>query len=396
MALPPFADQHLTLQVRNTAGLLLIAIALQLPVIVSASLQPGLAVFNLMLHSALIALAVWLAWRHYPLPLPRLLLCIGYLSFICCSVFIWRSDVYTQHFLLVGAMTCGFLFHRSEYRRQRLWTLSYGLAFLAIEAYFVYPLSAPEHWVRLSNAVTLTLTTFAIVFTLGYMNIKRWQQVRAAYAKTREALAQIVPDEPLPEVLACQSGDRVRLPCVCVLFADLAGFQKMSVDLDDDTMVSILDALYQEFDLLAHKAGVTRLKTNGDEYMAAIGLSRRSPASTELQCQSISHFAQALLTGFQRVAQQFSLPCHIRIGIACGPVTAGVIGRQRPTLDIWGRTVNFASELEHAARHDEILVNTALRTYLQTNSGFSLSPAAISTKLGPASAWRLCPVQLGN
>lgn len=396
MALPPFADQHLTLQVRNTAALLLIAIILQFPIILSASLQPGIAIINLLIHLALIALVVWLAWRHRILPLPRLLLCISYLSFICCSVFIWRDDVYTQHFLLVGAMTCGFLFHRTEYRRQRLWTLVYGLAFLAIEGNFVYPLNSPEQWIRLSNSVTLTLTTFAIVFTLGSMNIKRWQQVRAAYAKTRETMAQIVPDEPLPAVLACQSGDRVRLPCVCVLFADLAGFQKMSIDLDDDTMVSILDALYQEFDLLAHNAGVTRLKTNGDEYMAAIGLSRRSPESIELQCKSISHFAQSLLTGFQTVAQQFSLPCHIRIGIACGPVTAGVIGRQRPTLDIWGRTVNFASELEHAASHDEILVSSELRRYLLASNGFSLAPAAITTKLGPASAWRLCPVRPAN
>lgn len=411
MALPPCADQHLTLQVRNSALLLLPGLLLQMAIVLSDSWQPDVAgaginqgltdyqwwaTANLTLHCLLLIVAAALAWRCAPIALPRTLLCAGYLSFICCSVMVWPYDICTQHFLLLGAMICGFLFHRTEYRRQRLWTLVYGVAFVVIEVALVYPLQDWQQWARLSNSLLLTLTAFAVVFALGQMNIRRWQQVRTAYAKTRAAMQQMVPDDPLPAVLACQTGERVRLPCVCVLFADLAGFQKMSNQLDDDTMVSILDALYREFDLLAYQAGVTRLKTNGDEYMAATGLTRRSPQAIRLQCESISQFSQALLRGFQSVAAQLSLPCHIRIGIACGPVTAGIIGRQRPALDIWGRTVNFASELEHAACHDSILVDASVQTNLTACTRYTLIPRTINTKLGPADAWQLSPIHPQN
>ena len=39
-------------------------------------------------------------------------------------------------------------------------------------------------------------------------------------------------------------------------------------------------------------------------------------------------------------------PVQLRIGLATGPVTAGVIGSQRPHYDVWGDTVNLAARLE--------------------------------------------------
>ena len=46
-------------------------------------------------------------------------------------------------------------------------------------------------------------------------------------------------------------------------------------------------------------------------------------------------------------ASERGLDLNIRIGLASGPVMAGVIGRQKFSYDIWGDAVNLAARLEN-------------------------------------------------
>ena len=43
----------------------------------------------------------------------------------------------------------------------------------------------------------------------------------------------------------------------------------------------------------------------------------------------------------------------MRIGVATGPVLAGVIGQAKVTYDVWGDTVNLAARLESTANPAE-------------------------------------------
>ena len=59
---------------------------------------------------------------------------------------------------------------------------------------------------------------------------------------------------------------------VTVLFADIVGFTTLSSKTSARQMVEILNDLFIRFDLSAHKAGVEKIKTIGDAYMAVAGL----------------------------------------------------------------------------------------------------------------------------
>ncbi len=47
-----------------------------------------------------------------------------------------------------------------------------------------------------------------------------------------------------------------------------------------------------------------------------------------------------------RIRRERALDLNIRIGLASGPVMAGIIGRQKFSYDVWGDAVNLAARLE--------------------------------------------------
>jgi adenylate cyclase len=59
-----------------------------------------------------------------------------------------------------------------------------------------------------------------------------------------------------------------------------------------------------------------------------------------------AHLALDLLEALDRYNERTGLRLQVRIGIATGPVVAGVIGRSRYLFDVWGEAANTASRME--------------------------------------------------
>ncbi|CAB4062181.1 E4.6.1.1 [Lepeophtheirus salmonis] len=75
---------------------------------------------------------------------------------------------------------------------------------------------------------------------------------------------------------------------------------------------------------------VEKIKIISSTYMAACGL---DPVLSSLIYQEM------------RIIHVFDF--QLRIGLIMGPLTAGVVGAQKPMYDIWGDTVNVASRMEY-------------------------------------------------
>ena len=58
---------------------------------------------------------------------------------------------------------------------------------------------------------------------------------------------------------------------VTILFADIVGFTELSSNLEPSMLVNILNSVFSEFDRLAVKYGVEKIKTLGDAYMCVAG-----------------------------------------------------------------------------------------------------------------------------
>ncbi len=105
----------------------------------------------------------------------------------------------------------------------------------------------------------------------------------------------------------------------------------------------MLSRIVSEFDALAVRHGVEKIKTIGDAYMVVAGLPEPVPDHTaRLARMALDMLA---LPGADARRRAGSI-INLRVGMASGPVTAGVIGTKKFSYDVWGDPVNLASRLE--------------------------------------------------
>lgn len=184
--------------------------------------------------------------------------------------------------------------------------------------------------------------------------------------KAEELLLNVLPASIAARL---KQGDKViaeSFPDVTILFADLVNFTQLSANISAKELVNILNEIFSEFDLLAEKHGLEKIKTIGDSYMVVGGL----PIHREDHAQAVASMALDMRAAIQRISNLSHEPLSIRIGINTGPVVAGVIGIKKFIYDLWGDTVNVASRMESHGIPDQIHVTVETYQALQQEFTF--------------------------
>lgn len=162
---------------------------------------------------------------------------------------------------------------------------------------------------------------------------------------------------------------------VTVMFADIVDFTRLTQEMDPDVMVQLLNKIFSNFDFLVEKYGLDKIKTVGDAYMAAGGL---SPDNQDF----VHDMADMSLEMLELVAEHPALKPYrlgIHVGMATGPVVAGVIGTKRFIYDLWGDTVNTASRLTSDAFPGRVQVDR--NSYMRLRADFDFEePTEIMVK----------------
>jgi guanylate cyclase len=183
------------------------------------------------------------------------------------------------------------------------------------------------------------LLPLSIVFVLlRYTDLRR----RIAEARADELLLNAIPASIASRLKHGEDRIAESYPETTVLFADVEGFTAWTHQTDPERVIELLDDLFTRLDAVAAEAGIEKLKTIGDSYMAVAG----APLAREDHAMAVIVAARRMLVAVAEWRAAHDVALQLRIGLASGPAVGGVIGRQRILFDLWGETVNTASRME--------------------------------------------------
>lgn len=159
--------------------------------------------------------------------------------------------------------------------------------------------------------------------------------------ENEELLNSIFPTAIAQKLKNKQKDIGDRIPNVTILFADIIGFSKLYQSLPSEEILTILNDLVSHFDEINEKHGVDKVKTIGDNYIAACGIS--GPKLDH--AKRTVDFALEMRNIVRRFDRERGLNLDIAISITSGEVMAGVVGRKKFTYDVWGKPVNIGSSI---------------------------------------------------
>ena len=210
----------------------------------------------------------------------------------------------------------------------------------------------------------VTINAALIFYALVLVN-RAEVDLAQQYERSEALIATVMPAPIAARLKTSEQRIADRIETLSVLFADLVGFTPAAHDLPPEEIVGFLDGLVRTFDTLAERHGVEKIKTVGDSYMAAAGFDGRGRDGAI----AIGRFARAMLEANASYAALGGRKLDLRVGIHCGPATAGVIGDTRFSYDVWGDAVNVAARMESHGAAGRIQVSEAF--YALTSDAFT-------------------------
>jgi adenylate cyclase len=210
----------------------------------------------------------------------------------------------------------------------------------------------------IASLIAGTTATCAIVLAIVFYALRDTARAERAaereYERSETLLQNILPSS-IVERLKADAGKVIadKHQAASVLFADMAGFTERASEMSPEELVQFLNGVFTTFDRLVENHGLEKIKTTGDAYMVVSGVPEARPD----HLQALADFALELRDTIEKLRDPHGRGVAVRIGIACGPVVAGVVGKRKIFYDVWGDTVNVASRMESTGETGRIQVS---------------------------------------
>jgi adenylate cyclase len=315
-------------------------------------------------YTAAVSLAlasIPLLHRFGPLVAPLALVAIAYAWIFWLNLAV-GTDGGTSLFYLAGA-ALGILLVGSEHVLP-----SMVIGALAAGAIILLHIIAPRDTgfpspfvVFVSNVLGSSAALYGIVFYAVRQYTRAEERAEHEQQRSERLLMNMLPvrvAERLKDGAHSEIADAY--PEASILFADMAGFTALASDTAPQELVRFLNGVYTNLDRLVESHGLEKIKTTGDSYMVVSGV----PEARADHAAALADLALDIRNALAGLADPKGRPVPVRIGIASGPVVAGVVGTRKFFYDVWGDAVNIASRIESTSELGKIQVAPKTRELL--------------------------------
>lgn len=191
---------------------------------------------------------------------------------------------------------------------------------------------------------------------------EKTQSISAHKEKVEEALYSTM--DPAVVKLMIENRIRTENRRLSVMFSDLKGFTSYSEEHSAEVVMIELNRYLADMEIILMQYNAHIDKYMGDAIMSEFG------APTRFEKHSL--LAVACAWKMQQRMRRTNYPFKMRVGIATGTATTGIIGAKRQSFTVLGETVTLASRIERTCEPGKVTVDEA--TYKETQEVVQYRP----------------------
>ena len=133
--------------------------------------------------------------------------------------------------------------------------------------------------------------------------------LRLARQKSENLILNILPASVAEKLKQGKNIIAEQFEDATILFADLVDFTRIAAYINPIELVDLLNRIFSEFDELADKYGLEKIKIIGDEYMVVGGVPIPQEGSAEAMAEMALAMIKVVMVGGEGVADTFGRTC---------------------------------------------------------------------------------------
>lgn len=237
-----------------------------------------------------------------------------------------------------------------------------------------------------ATLVTNTVVLYGIIFYAVRQMERAEEKAERERRRSDNLLVNILPPT-IAERLKDPAGGEIAdaYPEASVLFADMGGFTARARDTTPTELVRFLNRVFTMLDGLVERHGLEKIKTTGDGYVVVSGVPEPLPD----HAGALAELALDMRDALAGLLDSKNREVPVRIGIASGPVVAGVVGTRKFFYDVWGDAVNTASRMESTGEAGKIQIAPQTRALLADRFALEERGVVEVRGKGPMRTWFL-------